>query len=42
MGLLEYIDNAYPEIGSEIESKKELNDALIEKIVSAANEYKNR
>lgn len=42
MGLLEYIDNAYPEIGSEIESKKELNDALIEKIVNAANEYKNR
>ena len=42
MGLLEYVDNAYPEIGQEIESKKELSDALAEKIVNAAKEYKNR
>ncbi len=42
MGLLEYMDSAYPEIGQEIEATKNLTDALVEKIVNAANEYKSR
>ena len=42
MGLLEYMDSAYPEIGREIESARDISDGLVEKIVNAANEYKSR
>ena len=42
MDMLAYIDNAYPKIGQEIEEKKDLTDALIEQIVSAANEFKDK
>ena len=38
--MLTYFDSAYPEIGQEIEDKKELSDELIEKIVKTAKEYK--
>ncbi|MBB5264992.1 F-type H+-transporting ATPase subunit alpha [Catenibacillus scindens] len=42
MDMLAYIDNAYPKIGQEIEEKKDLTDALLEQIVSAAKEFKDK
>ena len=40
--LLEYFDNAYPEIGKEIETTKQLSDELVEKIVKAAEEFRDK
>nr|WP_297883451.1 F0F1 ATP synthase subunit alpha [uncultured Blautia sp.] len=40
--LLEYFDNAYPEIGREIEETKQLTDELGEKILVVAEEFKKR
>ena len=40
--LLEYFDNAYPEIGREIEETKQLTDELGEKILDVAEEFKKR
>ncbi len=42
MELLNYIDDTYPQIGETIESTKTLDDETIEKIVQAAEAYKNR
>ena len=39
--LLEYFDNVYPEIGKEIETTKQLSDELVEKIVKAAEEFRD-
>ena len=40
--LLEYFDNAYPEIGREIDETKVLSDQLGEKILQVAEEFKTR
>ena len=40
--LLEYFDNAYSEIGREIEETKQLTDELGEKILVVAEEFKKR
>ncbi|MDD6548880.1 F0F1 ATP synthase subunit alpha [Blautia massiliensis (ex Durand et al. 2017)] len=40
--LLEYFDNVYPEIGKEIETTKQLSDGLVEKIVKAAEEFRDK
>ena len=40
--VLEYFDNVYPEIGKEIDEKKVLSDELGEKILQAADEFKDR
>ena len=40
--LLEYFDNVYPEIGKEIETTKQLSDQLVEKIVKAAEEFRDK
>ena len=40
--MLAYIDNTYPHIGQEIESDRVLTDELVEKIVAAASEYKEK
>ena len=40
--LLEYFDNVYPEIGTEIETTKQLSDELVEKIVKAAEEFRDK
>ena len=40
--LLEYFDNVYPEIGKEIETTKQLSDDLVEKIVKAAEEFRDK
>ena len=40
--LLEYFDNVYPEIGKEIETTKQLPDELVEKIVKAAEEFRDK
>lgn len=40
--LLDYFGRDYPEIGQEIEEKKALSDALIEKIVQVAAEFKDK
>ena len=40
--LLEYCDNVYPEIGKEIETTKQLSDELVEKIVKAAEEFRDK
>ena len=42
MDMLEYFDNVYPEIGKEIDEKKVLSDELGEKILQAADEFKDR
>ena len=42
MEMLEYIDKKYPEIRDEIQEKKVLSDQLGEKILKAAEEFKNR
>ena len=39
---LAYIDNAYPEIGREIEEKKVLTDELTAKILEAVKSFKNQ
>ena len=40
--LLEYFYNVYPEIGKEIETTKQLSDELVEKIVKAAEEFRDK
>ena len=40
--LLEYFDNVYPEIGKEIETTKQLSDELVDKIVKAAEEFRDK
>ena len=40
--LLEYFDNVYPEICKEIEITKQLSDDLVEKIVKAAEEFRDK
>ena len=40
--LLEYFDNIYPEIGKEIETTKQLSDELVEKIIKAAEEFRDK
>lgn len=40
--LLEYIDNVYPEIGCELAEKKVLTEELEEKIVKAAEEFRDK
>ena len=40
--LLEYFDNVYPEIGKEIETTKQLSDELVEKIIKAAEEFRDK
>ena len=40
--LLEYIDNVYPEIGRELAEKKVLTEELEEKIVKAAEEFRDK
>ena len=40
--LVEYFDNVYPEIGKEIETTKQLSDELVEKIVKAAEEFRDK
>ena len=40
--LLEYFDNVYPEICKEIETTKQLSDELVEKIVKAAEEFRDK
>ena len=42
LDMLAYIDNTYPHIGQEIESDRVLTDELVEKIVAAASEYKEK
>ena len=38
----EYFDNVYPEICKEIETTKQLSDELVEKIVKAAEEFRDK
>ena len=38
--MLTYFDSAHPEIGQEIEEKKELSEDLIRKIVETAEEFR--
>ena len=40
--LLDYFDNVYPEIGKEIETTKQLSDELVEKIIKAAEEFRDK
>lgn len=40
--LLDYFDNIYPEIGREIEETRELSDEVIQKIVKAAEEFRDK
>ena len=40
--MLDYFDSAYPEIGREIEEKRQLPDELAEKIVKAAEEFADK
>ena len=40
--MLDYFDHVYPEIGREIEEKKVLSDELAEKIVKAAEEFRDK
>ena len=40
--LLEYFDNVYPEIGKEIETTKQLSDELVEKIIKATEEFRDK
>ncbi|MCU6763608.1 ATP synthase subunit alpha [uncultured Roseburia sp.] len=42
MQMLEYIQSVHPEIIREIEETKDLNDAVTEKILAAADEFKGR
>ena len=38
----DYFDSAYPEIGREIEEKRQLPDELAEKIVKVAEEFADK
>ena len=38
--MLRYIEKKYPEIGKEIEEKQALDDELTDRIIKAAEEYK--
>nr|WP_317449342.1 F0F1 ATP synthase subunit alpha [uncultured Sellimonas sp.] len=40
--LLEYVDNVYPEIGRELAEKKVMTEELEEKIVKAAEEFRDK
>ena len=40
--ILSYLDLKHPEIGKEIEEKKDLSDELIAKIIEAAKEYTDK
>ena len=40
MGMLEWFDRKHPELGNEIEKTKVLSDELADRIVAAANEFK--
>lgn len=40
--ILEYFDSVYPEIGREIEEKKVLTEELTEKILKAAEEFRDK
>ena len=40
--MLDYFDSAYPEIGREIEEKRQLPDELAEKIVKVAEEFADK
>ena len=40
MDMLGWFDVKHPEIGQEIEEKKNLTDDLVQRIVDAANQYK--
>ena len=40
--MLDYFEHVYPEIGREIEEKKVLSDELAEKIVKAAEEFRDK
>ena len=40
--ILSYLDLKHPEIGKEIEKKKDLTDELIAKIIEAAKEYTDK
>ena len=42
MGLLAYMDKEHPEVGKEIEETKNLTDEMINKIIAAAKEYKEK
>lgn len=42
MQMLEYIQSVHPEIIREIEETKDLNDAVTEKILAAADEFKGK
>ena len=39
---MKYVDNVYPEIGREIEEKRELSEELEAKIVKAAEEFRDK
>ena len=40
--ILSYLDLKHPEIGKEIEKKKDLSDELVKKIIEAAKEYTDK
>ena len=40
--LLEYFDNVYPEIGKDIDTTQQLSDELVEKIIKAAEEFRDK
>ena len=40
MEMLEWFDRKHPELGNEIEETKVLSDELADRIVAAANEFK--
>ena len=40
--MLDYFDSSYPEIGREIEEKRQLPDELAEKIVKVAEEFADK
>ncbi len=40
--LMDYLESKYPELLQEIDTKKELTDELIRKIIDAAKEFKSR
>ena len=41
-GMLEWMDQKYPQIGQEIEQMHTLNDSLTDKIIAAVKEYKSQ
>ena len=40
--ILSYLDLKHPEIGKEIEEKKDLSDELVKTIIEAAKEYTDK